>query len=95
MERVPPGIREEVEHFLGKKKLSEGKKEKVLVIVEEGEEKEIRPEDSYQEALQWYRDQVDELSVEERITVLRRIIEKYEVLGVDVTEVRDELEGLE
>jgi DNA-directed RNA polymerase subunit A" len=35
MDRVPPGIREEVEHFLGKKKLSEGQKEKVLEAIRE------------------------------------------------------------
>ncbi len=35
MDRVPPGIREEVEHFLEKKKLSEGKKEKVLEAIKE------------------------------------------------------------
>ncbi len=35
MERVPQGIREEVDHFLGKKKLKEGDKEKVLEAIRE------------------------------------------------------------
>ncbi|MFH1541235.1 MAG: PorV/PorQ family protein [Elusimicrobiota bacterium] len=67
---------------------------KKIEIVGRKTESEIKNvEDMYKDVIQWYQKKilVENLSKNEQIIILKRIIEKFEPLGVDVSEVKSEL----
>lgn len=80
-----------IDQYKGKVNTSEAESEYLIMVEELKAQKKY-----YRDSLTYYRKMVNQgISADEQISILKKMISKYEAIGIDVTEAKKELEKVQ